>query len=94
MPDQERPVVVYVEWIDAGTVATRWRSVDEAIDEAKRMATSPILSAGILVEETPGGIVLAVSHNPGAEDVAGAMFIPTSSIRRIERWEPDPEVRS
>lgn len=80
-----RPRAVYVEWVDAAIVQGVWGDRKGAVSSARRFATSPIRSAGLLLDETPRSVTLAVSHNPNNGDVAMVFVIPRASIRKMRR---------
>lgn len=80
--------VAHVDWIDAGIVATRWEDREEVLGERQATCKGLIRSSGFLISSDPEGVVLALSINDNNDDVNLAMFIPQSSIRRMQVWQP------
>lgn len=79
------PPVVLVEWRDAMSATPGWVSVDEAKRYAREAWSTPMLAAGLLVEDGADYVVLAVGWNPNPDqpEVSGAIMIPRSEITRI-----------
>lgn len=89
MAEREQLRVAYVEWSDASSVgAVGWQDLDAAVDRARTAIDAPAMAAGLLLEETPTAVVLALMHDPAHDDVAQVVAIPRSAIVRMERWTP------
>jgi hypothetical protein len=83
----DRPLIAYVEWRDAGIAADRWEDRAAVLNRAKRITTDPIRSAGIVLHEDETHVVLAVNRNDNNDDVALVEAIPRSAIIRFEKWD-------
>lgn len=74
------PRMVRVTWHDSMIVYDGWTDGDEIVRQGAEMYDVPITTCGFLVAEKPEYIIVALGHNPNAEQWAAAMEIPTSEI--------------
>ena len=84
----ERPPVCYVEWVDAGIVASTWTPREEVVGERLDEIQGVIRSAGFLIHRDDRGLIVSLSMNENNDDVNLSMFIPNGSIRRLDIWAP------
>ena len=88
----KRYPVAYVEWVDAAIVQGVWTTRKPALKRGRRLATRPIRSAGLLLDQCPESITLGLSHNPNNRDVAMVFVIPRGCIRTLTLWTGEGEV--
>ena len=79
--------VAYVEWVDAGILASRWEDREVVVGESLRHIKGSIQTAGFVIANDDEGVVLALSFNPNNDDVNLAMFIPRANIREYRELQ-------
>ena len=78
-----RPPIVLVEWLDSHRASNGWTELEESVESGREAITTPMLSAGFLVDDTDAGVVVTCGLNPRGPDVEGAMAIPRVAILKV-----------
>ena len=60
-----------------------WSDRKRTLRRARKYATAPMRSAGLLLDNGPDSITLALNYNPNNKDIAMVFVIPRKAITAL-----------
>lgn len=88
MARPNHPPIVFIEWRDAATATSNWMDRSEAVTDAIRYTTEPIVAAGFLLAEHKDSVVIGLVLNHHNDDAGHVMAIPRGMVTRMTVLRP------